>query len=37
MNTIFINSKSIETSDPHRPILNSDKYFALYNANICNT
>ena len=36
MNTIFINSKSIKTSDD-RPILNSDKYIALYNVNIYNT
>ena len=43
MNTIFMNSKNIKTSDPHRLLLNlsekinlkrSDKYIALSNLSI---
>ena len=43
MNTIFMNSKNSETSDPHRLLLNltdkinvkgSDKYVALSNLSI---
>ena len=46
MNTIFMNSKSSKTSDPHRLLLNlgdkidlrrKDKYFALLNLSICYT
>ena len=46
MNTIFMNSKKIKTSDPHRLLLNlsekinlkrSDKYIALSNLSICYT
>ena len=46
MNTIFMNSKNIKTSDPHRLLLNlsekinlkrSDKYIALSNLSICYT
>ena len=42
MDTIFMNSKNIKTSDPHRPLLNltdkidlrKDKYIALSNISI---
>ena len=42
MDTIFMNSKNIKTSDPHRLLLNltdkidlrKDKYFALSNISI---
>ena len=46
MNTIFMNSKNSETSDPHILILNltektdlkrNDKYIALSNLRICYT
>ena len=46
MNTIFMNSKSSKTSDPHRLLLNlgdkidlrrKDKYIALLNLSICYT
>ena len=44
MDTIFMNPKNSETSDPHRLILNlpdkinlkkSDKYVSLLNVSIC--
>ena len=46
MNTIFMNSKNSETSDPHKILLNltgkmnlkkSDKYIALSNFSVCYT
>ena len=46
MNTIFMNSKNSERSDPHRLILNltekpdlkrNDKYINLSNLRICDT